>query len=344
MKNDVVALPDMLDATEPHPALRKISEQDAARFISTSYGLDVKTTKLASEKEACFRADVSDGRTFLCKIGAGDDAKLEGYFQTGLLRHLQEHSISTVPKAEHNRHGEWLSFVEFEGIQLVVRLATFLEGQFIGTALSSIQCHDLGAAIAALDVALKGFQPQTRRPSIVWDVQNCDRLLCRSNAVQDHELRQISVKAIEHYLSTASHAPDDLQVIHNDVQPSNALSTANGIGFIDFGDAVIAPYWQDLAICASYYCTGSNWERQIVELFAGYASVIKLDRTTIALALHAALARQALTVIITHNRAIMDQSNARYILRNEPASRAGLIKLANNRNGIEEMISGRLVA
>jgi Ser/Thr protein kinase RdoA (MazF antagonist) len=121
------------------------------------------------------------------------------------------------------------------------------------------------------------------------------------------------------------------QVIHNDVNPYNVLvDKTNGeiTGIIDFGDLILAPRINDLAIALSYHVGKADGARLVRAGLAGFRRHVQLTEAEMACLGTLVRIRLAMTVAITEWRSALRPDHAAYIKRNQPAAIAGLRRLA----------------
>jgi Ser/Thr protein kinase RdoA (MazF antagonist) len=100
-------------------------------------------------------------------------------------------------------------------------------------------------------------------------------------------------------------------------------------GVLDFGDALVAPLVNDVAVAAAYETSGPGSAIDgITQFVAAYHVVVPLQRDELEIVVDLVAARQVLTAVITEWRAQRYPENRAYILRNNPAAWLGLAGLA----------------
>jgi Ser/Thr protein kinase RdoA (MazF antagonist) len=309
----------------PSPAL---SLEEARRVSREAFGIDGPLVGLGGERDQNFRVqDASgDGRSYVLKIAnpAEDPACLD--LQRAALAHLAVHAPDlNVPAVRKALDGNSWTQVETEnGTKHLAWLLSYLPGVPLNDVkLTPGLARNVGADLARLGVALRGFFHPAAGRVLQWDIKQVGTLRPRLDDVQDPARRHLAGSALERFEARALPILPRLraQVIHADANGANVLvesrSGADGeriSGFIDFGDMVHTALVNDLAVLLASVVT--NTARPIADaapIVAGYHSVIPLDEAELEILLELWLGRLLAAVLISAWRVKLHPENAPYI-------------------------------
>jgi hypothetical protein len=212
---------------------------------------------------------------------------------------------------------------------------TFLAGAPLsGFPPSPAQASGLGMLAARLDAALASFRHPAAEHTFLWDIQHALRtraLLTHTRSMADRQLCERTLDCFERGLAREL-SSFRTQVIHNDLNPHNLLvdpaHPGELAGIIDFGDMVLAPLADEVAVASAYLLTASPAALGTVpEFLAAYHSIVPLQAEEIAALPQLIALRHAITILITNWRAARYPDNRDYILRNQHHAVAGIHKL-----------------
>ncbi len=311
------ASPGVLEAKPP-----AFSASDAERVAEEIFGVVARARQLESERDQNFRLQAEGGRDLVLKIAnpAEDPAVLD--FQTRALQHLASCDPSLpVPRVVTTSTGESAGNVDgLDGRRHVVRLLTFLPGTTLGTLPhASRPLRDLGATLARLGHALRGFFHPAAGHELLWDLKHAARLRERVAHIEDGERRALVDRTLEVFETQVLPALPRLraQVIHNDVTCDNTLIVpgADGIAIIDFGDLVHAPLISDVAVTVSEVILAApDPIAAALEVVAGYQDVEPLRGEELALLFDLVATRLAVSRAISAWRVQQHPENRDYIV------------------------------
>ncbi|TQO18812.1 hydroxylysine kinase /5-phosphonooxy-L-lysine phospho-lyase [Rhodoglobus vestalii] len=240
--NDRSSSVDFLLVQDPPP---EISEEDAAAFADTLFGIDATARSLGSHQDRNFLLEGSGERALL-KISNPATTMAELEAQSRAAIHLAEREPRIrVPLTRTARDGGRAQKLTVGGQTLHARVLDFLDGAPLsgGRYLSPHAVRAIGALAARVALAFADFAAPGIERSNQWDLR-------RAPEVLDALLPQVSDEALRARLREAS---DDawaqvsslsgalpVQTIHGDLTDDNVVSndTITGIpdGIIDFGD------------------------------------------------------------------------------------------------------------
>lgn len=332
MIND--AAPPVADAF-PQPGAES-SLPDVERMVLDMYGIAGGAKRLSSERDETFRFSAHDGLRYTLKIAHPTEDGVALQFQDNILRHLERVAPDLpVPRIiAPLRGGTDVPIGGSAAGKRIVRLLTYLDGeQQYRTPASASQCRNIGQVLAELGIGLRTFDGPTPQRTLIWDISHTMDLKPLSGAVASAR-RSIVSHVLDEFQHRAADRIGSLrrQVIHNDFNPHNVLVDPSApdrvVGIIDFGDMVVAPSINELAVALAYHVSEPGWEQRASSLVAGYIELVPLAVPERALLPVLIKARLAMTLIITEWRAAKNPDNSEYILRNHPSAWRGLSRLA----------------
>jgi Ser/Thr protein kinase RdoA (MazF antagonist) len=320
------------------------SDAEAIEFIRRNYDLDVAVKSLLSERDQNFQLSTPGGEQYVLKIAnSGEDPQVADFHNKALL-HLksfgeQHQNHVNAPAILLTCDGATKFIVESGDERHIARVVSFVAGIPLADRIPSTQlCHNLGAFLARLGLALKKFTHPASNHSLLWDMQQAlsvRRLLPHvpgksTSLLIEATLREFEENAVPLFSTLRT------QVIHNDLNPDNVLINPQNpdevVGVIDFGDMLRAPLIVDVAIAASYL---RQLEGDPLVLIAGfvsaYHSVVPLTSEEIDI-LHTLIkTRLATSIAILHWRASAKDESDSYLvnsLQSESSAQEFLRRLA----------------
>ncbi len=317
-----------------------ISSHAAERLAADLYGIQATAKRLSSERDDTFQLTDGSGISFTLKIAHPLEDQNGLRFQDGAMLHLEKAAPGVpVPRLVKTLSGDDTHRLPQEdGGFRTVRLLTYLEGDVLSHARRSVrQCQNIGTELARLARGLADYNGMPPDGKFLWDISHIldKRPLL---AFVDPDRRPAIDAVIAGYESTILPRAAALrrQIIHNDMNPHNILVHPDApetiTGIIDFGDMVLAPIVNDVAVAASYHLSSQSWMDNLCALVKGYDAITPLQDEEFSALPLLIKARLALTVMITEWRSTERPAERDYILRNHAASWAGL----QNLNGLSE--------
>ena len=313
----------------------EMADGEAETIASTHFGLDARATLLSSERDRNFRLIDAAGQSWVLKVTNAGEAPETTVFQTrALLRIAQLDAGLPVPGIRLSRAGqpvEWLTLAN--GTHCAVRLFSFLEGQArYASVQSAAQRGAVAAALGRLDRALAQVEaPRVEFKPLIWDIAHATQLWPLVHAVEDKARRALCDKYLtrfeRHVVPLLPHLRR--QVIHNDFNAHNILVDPNDprhvAGILDFGDMVMAPLVNEVAVAASYELSTPDAPlSRIAEFVSAYHAVLPLERQELDVVHDLIATRMVATISITEWRAKRYPANRHYILRNHASACIGL--------------------
>ena len=244
--------------------------------------------------------------------------------QVRVLRHIESAAPGLpVPRVLPAVSGEsWTVVPDGPLAGRVVHALSYLEGRLLrSVATDQPLRRTLGATLAELGRALRGFDdPLVHRP-LLWDLAQLPRL---RPLLSEHPLDPVVDEQLGRLTAEVSPrlAAQRVQLVHNDFSSDNTLITPDGgrvSGIIDFGDVTVTALINDLAIAvANMLGDGPDPFGPGLDLIAGYHAVTPLTAAELSLLPDLILGRIVARIIISEWRAERFPDNRAYVLRNTP--------------------------
>lgn len=322
--------------TTPPPG---ISSSEAESLLLKRYQIRATVRRLDSERDANFLVIAEDAK-YILKITNNAEPRARTALNSAVLEHLAVHAPELpVPKLVRTVDGDFETFVSCgEKSGNIIRLLTFLDGRPLGAIPNeSRPLAGIGACLGQLDKTLESFRPPDTDFSMVWDSANVDTLADLSACIPAGSCRLLIENHLENFQKSLKSKLTALrrQVIHNDANLNNILVSpddpAEISGLIDFGDIVVAPAVNELAVACSYHLSGAcDVAAVLTSISSGYHDVYPLREEELEVLPGLIIARFVTTILVTHWRASLFPKNHAYILRNNPSAWSGLRLLSEH--------------
>lgn len=315
-----------------------ISDEEAAAIVRDRFGLAVHVHRLTGERDLNFHLIVDDGPELLLKVTNPAEPRAVTDLQTQALLHIErENPALPVPRVRRATDGAPQAiWTPATGQESVVRVLSFLQGEQLFRLQGSFsQRRRIGECLARLDLVLCNFEHPAAEHDLLWDVKHALRLRSLLPQTRETELRNLAEHFLDIFEANVAPVLPTLrwQVIHNDFNLHNILvdplDQDRISGVLDFGDMVRTPLIVDLAVAASYHIGQDGHPlHNAAQIVAGFHSVSPLTVAELDILYDLIAVRMVTTVAITNWRAARYPENSTYILRNNPAARAGLLRFA----------------
>lgn len=307
----------------PPPAL---AADTLASLAEAHWGVSGTLHPLTSERDQNHRLDTASGQFTLKLANPAEPAALTEFQTLALLHTAAKAPSLPVPRVISAQDGRAVIPTP-DG---ALRLLTWLHGTPLAhLPRSPALAAAIGTALGHLDAALAGFHHPAADHHLLWDIRNARDLAPLLPALPDDLRPRIAAvlsRFAAHTAPALAHLPR--QVIHGDFNPHNLLADpadpARLTGILDFGDMVLSHRICDLAVAASYLIDPADPAALLVPLTRACHRANPLTRPELRLLPELITARLVTTLVISAWRAARYPENAPYILRNAPASRAGL--------------------
>jgi hydroxylysine kinase len=305
----------------PPPA---VTESDALAILHQHYGLRARVRLLAGERDRNFAIEDDTGRRSVLKIYNSSDGAEIRAMQHGALGHIHARAPDCpVPQILPTRTGDEEALIRHGGKTVAAVVISRLPGENpTSRDLTPALRRELGRVVGRLGRALADFRHPGAERIILWDMMHVARLRPLADLI-DRPARRAAVLAwLDHFAAVTHPAASALprQAIHNDLSPSNLLVDPvlrhDVTGVIDFGDLVVGPRVNDLAVAASYFIRPEgDLVQQISEIFHGAGPELGLLPEEVRLVPDLIRARLVTRILLSGWRARLFPENSVYILR-----------------------------
>jgi 4-aminobutyrate aminotransferase-like enzyme/Ser/Thr protein kinase RdoA (MazF antagonist) len=277
---------------------------DAARCAARDlYGLDVLPAALPGERDCNFRLDGGTLPKVLLKFMAVGANPAGIDCQVQVLKHLARRDPDLpVPRILPTLSGGDLGAIAVGSARCATLALTWLAGEPLAADRPDESLlAGVGAAIARLTRALRGFEHPGLDQHLAWDVRRLPELAAWLSDVGSPTLRgQLeSVLARRAALAPRLDAAR-AQAIHGDCHGGNLLVSATAVaGILDFGDMIRAPLILEPAVAMSELLTQRLTPLEGVDaLLRGFAAVQGLQAGEIDQLFDLIAGRHAATLLI----------------------------------------------
>jgi Ser/Thr protein kinase RdoA (MazF antagonist) len=286
---------------------------DAVRLAQDAWGVTVVAAeRLETERDDTFRLETDSG-TAVLKVANPADPHDVVALQCAALQHLEDADPGlSVPRVHPALDGS--TVVEVEGAAGEPRLARLLgwvPGRTVDYGrLDAAGRRSIGALLARLSLALRGFEHPGADRVLAWDLQRLGGLRSRLHHVLDDDARAALEAELDVFDDEVAPALAGVrhQVVHNDANPDNVLLGDAGLatGVLDFGDMVSTAVVADLAVAMAYATApwsvladgGVDPWADPYDLARGFVSVRPLDDRELALLPHLVRGRRVQSAVI----------------------------------------------
>ena len=238
--------------------------------------------------------------------------------------------------------------VKIEDRVLIIRMLSFLDGDFIGNAHFSNELgNSLGKFLAGLDVNLINYNNYViKSRQHDWDLQYALRNRDYLSAIENAGDRSIVEYFFLQFEETVIPLLPELRktIIHNDANEWNLLTRNNQVsGIIDFGDVAFTPLVNELAIAITYACYDKqNSVDFAFPILKAYHEVIPLEETEISILYYLIAARLCVSVCNSSRAKQVDPENTYAIISEQHAWKFLRHLLTINPIGFENRIRAEL--
>jgi 4-aminobutyrate aminotransferase-like enzyme/Ser/Thr protein kinase RdoA (MazF antagonist) len=299
------------------------STADVLEFARDLYGLDGAISLLGSERDQNFRIDTPSGDQFVIKIAnsAIDPAIL--MMQVEALAHIAMVDPELpVPRVLYSRNESALEKIQSDdGQSHIVHFLTYMPGLYPpDEPTSRALARPLGACLARLVLALRGFTHPAANYELLWDLKQAAALRDYLHHVPDSDHRQLAGYFLDRFERVVLPEIPKLrsQIIHNDFAPNNLVVAEDDpeeiVGIIDFGDMIYTPLVMDLATPIAQMILGQDDPLEIAaEIIAAYHEILPLEPLELSLLYDLIATRLTMLNVIASWRVDLFPDNREYI-------------------------------
>ncbi len=301
------------------------------------YGIEATIEALDGERDKNFRVWVGQSapvEQFVFKVAnlAEDLAMLE--CQEQVFSRLQEHGVTTSIVSIKSAGGHSIEKITGDdGSIHFCRLTCWMDGDLFSriNPQNPQLLESLGQSVAAIDLALVGFDHAALKRPLLWQMENCLEVIDRFrplllepsqvNLIEAFYLEFVDrVNPISHLLRRSA--------IHNDANDNNVIVSDCGpwdqqvTGLIDFGDMVYSWTVVDLAVACAYAILDKAKPLDTAfEIIRGYHGVHPLSPMEIQALFPMIAMRLCMSVCICAYQKSLDPDNQYLTISEQPAWR-----------------------
>ncbi len=221
--------------------------------------------------------------------------------EIAFVNHLSGFNEKKISHTLPNQNGQLLPTVDHSGRKVILRLLSFIEGEFLANSKHSHDLiHSLGQYLGSLDKQLISFENSAiKSRRLEWNLSNFELITPLSEEIKDASKKKI----VDHYiLQWREHVAPRYphlrhSIIHNDANDWNVLIQESGFGLIDLGDSSYTAIISELAIACSYVLMDKDdpieWASIMIE---GYHSQFPLEKRELDLLYYLIAARLVTSV------------------------------------------------
>jgi Ser/Thr protein kinase RdoA (MazF antagonist) len=261
---------------QPEDVIVKHLETFSLQILS-HYPIDVKSAvSINYEYNATLKVETADGQLFALRINTNSPRTPENLkAEIAFVRFLAEDGRVKVPHPIENREGNFYTSIlhEASGRMFHCVLYSWILGEELEDEPTDVQLSALGAAMATMHVAAKGFKlPEgSSLPTFDDPLWWTEDFLLSEKSVLDVEAKDLISAALSAIRSGVAkfYANEAPILIHADMHGGNVLWYEDGLSVIDFDDCGFGFPLQDLATALYYLDT----PEQDAALRRGYESV-----------------------------------------------------------------------
>ena len=313
---------DVLDAAPP-----RLTTADAERVAADLFGVTGPARQLVSERDQNFAVVDEDGNGWVLKVSnAAEDSGVVEMEVAAVERIAEVDPTLPIPRARPMLEGTPIARVEVPGSGThLVRLIPLLPGRNARPEeLTADNIHAIGAVVARVGHALRGFFHPAAGRVILWDQQRLPQLYPHAALVEPGPRHDLLERVLARFSERVLPALPTMrsQVIHNDVTLDNLLVDAKGnvTGIIDFGDMAHTALVLDIpAALQSLFRERDDLFEVATTFLDGYASVLPLEVMEAQLLGDLLAGRMAQTILISANRTRQYPDNEYIHAWSEPA-------------------------
>jgi Ser/Thr protein kinase RdoA (MazF antagonist) len=248
-----------------------------ARVILERYPVDFLDVKSINyEYNATMKVSAKDGCAYALRINTNSPRTPENLrAEIAFVRFLAEDGRVKVPHPLENREGNFYTSIlhEASGRMFHCVLYSWILGEELGDEPKDEQVSALGAAMATMHLAVKGFElPEgSSLPTFDDPLWWTEDFLLSEKSVLDSEAKDLISGALSAIKSGVAkfYADGTPILIHADMHGGNVLWYEDSLSVIDFDDCGFGFPLQDLATALYYLDT----PEQEAALRRGYESV-----------------------------------------------------------------------
>jgi len=309
----------------------EVDAATAAQIVGEIYGLGGVAKLLPGERDRSFKIDTTS-EAYVLKVGSAADRSdaLDG--QAGAMEHaLRADPLLPIPAVVRTTSGELGSRHKGHSVQLI----TFIDGANPPATQSPPGLRrSVGTLAGRLSRALRGYDHPVLHRAFPWDLGQLPGLAPLIREVEPG-LRSV-ISAVLNRLEDRILALSGglaKQALHGDINPDNMVIDPSVperiVGLFDFGDMTWGPRIFELAVAATYQCSGADPVVAMAQVAAAFHVADPLERREINLLPDLVAARAAQSILMAARYGALHPDNAEYLTGDSAAMAETLRWLAD---------------
>lgn len=245
--------------------------------------------------------------------------------ESEVLSQLSKQKSGKFPLPIKAIDGDYVKVIKIDGKSLIIRLLTFLEGDFFAEAPHTPELFSsFGQFLANMNLRLldqSNYVIQSRQ--FEWDIQFVYLNKKFVQEINDPEKRKIVAYFLQQFDVFVKQELPKLRksIIHNDANDWNVLVRAGKVSsIIDFGDIVYSPLINELAVGIAYAIMGKDdpilWAGHILK---SYHELLPLKVEEIDLLYYLIAAQLCISVSNSAHNKKLDPENKYISISEKPA-------------------------
>ena len=282
-------------------------------------------TRLAGYENANFLIESGTRRFILKTYPLHEKTAILLQAESEVLDRLSAENTNNYPKPIRSVSGNFVEKARFEDREILIRLLTFLEGDFLAKVEHTPELlASLGTFLAETD-----WQLMTIRNDVIaarryqWDLQHIDlNKPFLSDIMDPHDRAVVEYFLLQFREEVIPVWPQlRMSLIHNDANDHNVLTQDGKVsGIIDFGDMVEAPLITELAVALAYILMEKDDPLAVaVQILKAYHEKLPLLPEETDLLYYLIAARLCISVLNSAHNRKLDPQNAYISISEQPA-------------------------
>ena len=302
------------------------SIKEAAEIVHSHYRFSCTAEDLYSERDQNFHIMAENGGEYILKISnpAEDQSALR--MQIDCTKHIRDKDADlNIPLTIKSTTGKDIITMDKDGFTYYARMVTFIPGIFLKDyAQSEDMLFNLGAFMARLSRAMKGFEHPAASRKFAWNLSQDDFIQHFNQELKTEEEREI----VQFFLHQAQTYQMDHEkeiswaVIHNDGNDHNILVNEQGevTGIIDFGDMGYSYRAAEPAVAMAYVAIGAGDPLHCMgQVLKGYHESFQLSEKGLKFAIYLVCLRLSISVTMAAYRKKLFPQNEYITVSEAPA-------------------------
>jgi 4-aminobutyrate aminotransferase-like enzyme/Ser/Thr protein kinase RdoA (MazF antagonist) len=227
-----------------------------------------------------------------------------------------------VPEVKYSRNDKALERIQADdGRSHFIHVLRYMPGSYPPEGPAGrVLYRPMGACLARLTQALRGFFHPAARYELLWDLSQALSLREFVDHIPDPDHRQLANYFLNRFESVVLPEIPKLrsQIIHNDFAPNNLVVSeddpGNIVGILDFGDMIHSPLVMDLAAPIAHLFRGEEGTLDLAEdIVAAYHEILPLEPLELSLLYDLIATRLTMLNVIASWRVKLFPENWEYI-------------------------------